>query len=398
MHKDDLILKKFISENINQPVHLIAKKLNKLEVEERSQIIQQIIGRQKIRKKLPLFYHNYNLIIPPSINLEQSSSETTANFKSTLFTGLNIIDITGGLGVDSFAFAQYNKVTHCEINAELAEISKKNAQVLNISNICMKACNGVDFVCHHSTTFDIVYLDPARRNEQNKKLVRFEDCTPNIIDIKERLFEKANQILMKTSPMSDISLGLNQLKNVTKIWIVAVKNEVKEILWLLEKDAQLLPNEVPIQAINIKKNKTEQFEGKLSDEKKAEAIKGTTKSYLYEANASILKAGFFNLVATKFNLEKLSTNSHLYSSEFCLNNFPGRIFEVIDIVPYKTKLLKNRLLKKKINISTRNFPSLVRDLIKKFKIVEGGEDFVFFTQQNENEKIVIFTKKINHEP
>lgn len=385
----------FISENINLNVHDISKKLEKLDAESRLQLIQQIAGRQKIRKKLPLFFTNHKLIIPPTINLEQSSSEATANFKAALFEGKKIVDITGGLGIDSFAFASKNKVIHCELNPELAKISETNAQILQLSTIEILACDGIDYVHKSSSNFDLIYLDPARRSNSNKKLIKFEDCTPNILAIKDDLFEKTDQILMKTSPMFDISLGLHQLKNVSKVWVVAVKNEVKEILWLLTKNVSLASEETPIYTININKLGDEEFDGNYYEEKHSIANKGIVKQFLYEPNASILKAGFFNLISTKFKLDKLATNSHLYSSDALISNFPGRIFEVKEVLPYKTNLLKKRLLKKKINISTRNFSSLVRDLISKFKIVEGGEEFVFFTQQNETEKIVIFTKKVS---
>jgi hypothetical protein len=153
--------------------------------------------------------------------------------------------------------------------------------------------------------------------------------------------------------------------------------------------------DISIHAVNLKKEASEYVEANFKEEQNQVARFGIVSNYLYEPNASVLKAGFFNLVSTRFNINKLSKNSHLYTSEKHISGFPGRSFEVIDVVPYKTKLLKKRLIKKKFNISTRNFPSLVRDLISKFKIIEGGEEFVFFTQQNENEKIVIFTKKIS---
>jgi hypothetical protein len=395
MQVEGVPIEKFISDNINSTINDIAKKLAYLEVDKRSFIIQQITGRQKIRKKLPSFYRQLNLIIPPSLNLEQSSSEETAKFKASLFSGKKIIDITGGFGIDAFALAQKNSLTYCEIDPELAQIAQINARHLSLSNFEALATDGVQHLSSKKECYDVVYLDPARRNEHNKKLVRFEDCTPNILEIKDLLFDKAPHILMKTSPMFDLSLGIEQLKNVTNVWIVAVRNEVKEMLWLLEKNTFLDINDIPIHAVNLKKEALEKLEANRKEEQDQVARYGNVSNFLYEPNASVLKAGFFNLVSTRLKIQKLAKNSHLYTSEKLISGFPGRSFEVLDIVPYKTKLLKKRLEKKKINISTRNFPSLVGDLISKFKIVEGGEEFVFFTQQNNNDKIVIFTKKVN---
>lgn len=393
MRTKDLNLTKFISEHIEASTNEIANKLSLLKTEQRSFIIQQISGRQKIQKKLPTFYQNLNLIIPPSINLEQSSSEDTARFKASFFLRKNILDITGGLGIDAFAFSERNKVTYCEINEELATIVSTNAKFLKLSTFNVLATDGVSYVKNNSTCYDLIYLDPARRDRHNKKLIRFEDCTPNILAIKEDLFKKSTSIMVKTSPMFDINLGLQELQNVCKIWVVAVKNEVKEILWLLDKNVSLTFEDVPIIAVNLKNETTEKFEATLKEEKQAKACINTVGKFLYEPNASLLKAGFFNLISTQLGIKKLAKNSHLYTSDELIRNFPGRIFEVKEVLPFKTKLLKKRLQKKKINISARNFPSLVRDLISKFQLVDGGEEFVFFTQQNENEKIVIITKK-----
>ena len=390
----DESLKHFIENHLDESPIKLSNLLANETAERRTFVMQQINGRQKIKKKLPLLYTNFQLIIPPSLHLEQSSSEETAQFKASLFQGLKIIDITGGLGIDSFAFAENNQVTYCEINENLAEITQHNARVLDIHKLKVFPLNGIEFLQKTNDYFDLVYLDPARRDEQNSKVIKFEDCTPNILAIKEDLFLKSNKILMKTSPMFDLKMGIKQLKNVTKIYVVALKNEVKEILWLLEKDATIEATSVSIASVNLNKETTQVFEGTFHQESTTSINYGTIANFLYEPNLAIMKAGLFNLIAKKFNLKKLHQHSHLYTSEVLVENFPGRIFKVDKTLLYQPKQLKKILQKKKFNISTRNFPSLVRDLISKFQIIEGGEDFVFFTQQQNDEKIVIFTKKV----
>lgn len=390
----DESLEHFIENHLDESAIKLSNLLANETAERRTFVMQQINGRQKIKKKLPSFFTNFQLIIPPSLHLEQSSSEETAQFKASIFEGLKIIDITGGLGIDSFAFAENNQVTYCEINENLAEITQHNARVLDIHKLKVFSSNGIEFLQKSNERFDLVYLDPARRDEQNSKVIKFEDCTPNILAIKEDLFLKSDKILMKTSPMFDLKMGIKQLKNVTKIYVVALKNEVKEILWLLEKDASVEESLVSIVSVNLNKEVSQVFEGTFHQESTTSISYGKVDSFLYEPNLAIMKAGFFNLIAKKFNLKKLHQHSHLYTSDVLVENFPGRIFKVEKTLPYQPKQLKKILQKKKFNISTRNFPSLVRDLISKFQIIEGGEDFVFFTQQQNDEKIVIFTKKV----
>ncbi|SKB32884.1 hypothetical protein SAMN05660776_0435 [Salegentibacter holothuriorum] len=355
-----------------------------------SELAQQLTGLQKAAKKLPRWFEQPKLYYPPKVNLEQTSSEKTAKYKTSLLQGDKLIDLTGGLGIDDFYFAQnFKEVIHCELNTELSEISSHNLKQLGCDNIRFKNQNSIDFLKESNLQFDAIYADPSRRDDSGGKVFKLAECLPNIPENLKLLFSKSDTILIKTSPLLDLQAGISELKFVTEIHIVAVNNEVKELLWLLKKEENSSPK---IKTLNFTKNGNEEFSG-IFNRSITEVSYSLPKSFLYEPNSAIMKSGLFEEVASKTQTSKLHPNSHLYTSENEII-FPGRKFKIIDIQEYKPVLLKKKFKSYKANISVRNFPESVEIIRKKFKIKDGGKNYLFFTTNINNEKIVLFCEKI----
>ena len=353
------------------------------------ELANQIIAKQKSEQKLKTWFSTENIYYPPKISIEQTSSEITANYKSTLLIGASIIDITGGFGVDCFFFSrQFKDVIHCEINEDLSTIVKHNYQQLNIKNIETVSGNGIELLKNSDTTFDCIYIDPSRRNDTKGKVFLLKDCLPNVPENIDFLFTKTAQILLKNSPILDISSAISELKFVKEIHVVAIKNEVKEVLFLLEKNYE---GDIQIKTINIQREDTERFDFKLKEV--VTAIYSEPLSYLYEPNAAILKSGGFHQISKQLNLFKLHQHSHLYTSEQLID-FPGRSFKIRNVINYDKKRLKKLLTEKKANITTRNFPKTVAQIRKETGIKDGGTSYIFCTTDTKNELKSIICSKI----
>lgn len=351
------------------------------------QLVEQIESRRRIEKKLPTWFHTPQIIYPPKLNLEQTSSEITAKYKASLVSGTTLADITGGFGVDTFFFSKnFDHTTHFEINRELSEIVNHNFSVLNAESIHCVSGDGMEMALVN--TYDVIYADPSRRHETKGKVFFLEDCEPNVVKDLPHILASCTTFIIKTSPMLDISQGLNELNNVAEIHIVAVDNEVKELLWVLKNDNDKNPH---IKAVNINKDGIDRFDFDWG--KKAVADYGLPGKFLYEPNAAILKSGAFNLVAEEFNLKKLHPNTHLYTSDSAVD-FPGRRFEILETVSYSKSQIKKALTFGKANITTRNFPESVENLRKKWKIKDGGDTYLFFVTDMENQKKMIICSKL----
>ena len=352
------------------------------------EIAEQISAKVKCEKKLPTWFSAENIYFPNRLNIEQTSSEITAKYKANLVSGESLIDITGGFGVDAYFFSQKVKnVTHCELNEELSNIVSHNLTPLKIENISTHLGNGIDYLKNTTEKYDWVYTDPSRRNDAKGKVFLLEDCLPNIPENLDDLFEKSENILIKVSPILDISSAINELKFVKEIHIVAVNNEVKELLFLLEKNYN---SDVQIRTINFNKKENQIFNFNLYES--INATYAEPKKYLFEPNSAILKAGGFNNISNQLNIDKLHQHSHLYTSNELLN-FPGRSFEIKHCISYDRKQLKKLIPSKKANITTRNFPETVAQIRKKTKLKDGGNQYLFFTTDVNNKHIVLICEK-----
>lgn len=354
-------------------------------------IIEQIEAKKRCEKKLPTWFNTSNIYYPNKLNIEQTSSEITAKYKANLVSGKSLIDLTGGFGVDAFFFSKrIENITHCEINSDLSEIVKHNYDALNVFNITCLNESGIDVLKQLDQPFDWLYIDPSRRDDSKNKVFLLSDCTPNIKTFQYLFLKYAKHVMLKTSPLLDLSATLLDLKNVKEIHVIAVNNDVKELLWILERNCD---SEVTIKTVNLQKEKIQNFEFEFEDESLAQVEYSEPLTYLYEPNSAVLKAGAFNSVSQQLEIEKLHKHSHLYTSK-ALINFPGRCFKIEKQIPFNKKIFaKEKIIK--ANITTRNFPLSVSDIRKKLKIKDGGNVYLFFTTNLKEEKIILVCSKVS---
>lgn len=379
----------FIKDNLKTDVRKLALKKNLSENIDYKEIINQIVAKKKAEIKLPTWFNCKNIYYPKSISIEQTSSEATAKYKSSLIFGETIVDLSGGFGIDCFYFAEnFKQVYHCEQNTELSEIVAYNYNIFNKTNITCISNDSFEFLKQTDIFFDYIYLDPSRRSEIKGKVFLLKDCEPNLPKNLDFYFTKTNNILVKTSPILDVSAGLNEIGNVKNIHIVAVNNEVKEILWQLEKN---YIDEIKVFAVNIEKSKT--FINEFLFNEKANYKTAFPQKFLYEPNAAIFKSGEVNALCDLFDICKLQEHSHLFINNDLID-FPGRRFKIDFVLPYQKTEIDKYLKGKKMNVTTRNFPLQVEEIRKKHKIADGGNVYSFFTTNQNNEKIVLLCTKI----
>ncbi len=352
-----------------------------------NEAIQQIQSYQKAKSKIPTWAWTESILWPPPISIEQASSESTARFKSTLIQGTSLVDLTGGSGVDTIFFTdRFEEVHYVEPNEQLCEIARHNFKVLGKVHIKVHQQSAEDFLNENNTHYDAVYIDPSRRLE-GKKVFKIDDCSPNLYEIIPRCKTFSRQILIKLSPLVDISLLIRQFQP-TDIWVVAVKNEVKEVLCLIQNEQ----NSTRIQAIDLddESNTLSEFKFLYHKEAESQSVFSSPLKYLYEPNATILKAGAFKLIGNHFQLMKLHPHTHLYTSDILIDNFPGRIFYIKSTVNANKKEIQKLFPNKKVNVITRNYPLSVPQLKSKFGLKDGGEKFLIATTlMKEKRKIFI---------
>lgn len=357
------------------------------------QIAQQIKGRQVAKTKFPKLYSIDNILYPPQLNLEQSSSEIAANYKAQFInTNDSIIDITGGMGIDTLAFAQKSiNTTYCEIQSEVFEYAKNNLNAVN-SNIELHKADGIEFLEKSKIKFDCIYVDPARRNIHQKKVFRLDESSPNILEHLNLFQSKSNRILVKASPLIDLKYCLNNLSNISDIHIVAIKNEVKEVLLLIDFSSN--QNSPMLKAVNLETDQ-KNFESYITPSTISPVI-SKPMAYLYEPNAAIMKSQLFGEISSRFNLSALAKNTHLFTSDK-LKDFPGRSFKIKSVFSPNKKTIKKHLSDLKTNVSCRNYPLKPEQIKAKYKLKDGGDTYCFFSTDFNNQKIVLLCDKIVNE-
>ena len=384
----------FIDEHTNDDVALLSLQAARFPDVDMPFAIRQISGKQKVREKIPTFYSCRELLYPLKLSLEQSSSEITAKHKSALCEGEVLYDLTGGFGVDCFFLSsRFRQVFYVEAQTELCQLAGHNFSALGQTNISIVNDTAENFL-NNCGDADWIYLDPARRLESGKKAVLLSDCEPNVALLQDKLLEKSTRVMIKLSPMFDIAALRHELKHIREIHIVAVANECREIIVMLEKKHNAQPE---IKTTNYSKSGTiEKFEFTAGDEQGAEITFTTAlRQYLYEPNAAIMKSGAFGLISEKFRLNKLHINSHLYTSDHLIDDFPGRIFCVQTTIDFSKKSLSNLNDEvKKANLTVRNFPLTANELRKKLKISEGGDVYLFATTLADNKKVLVKCSKV----
>ena len=383
-------IQEFITQNTGVSISKLALQKNPFPEIDWIAVLNQIEARTKAKDKLPTWFSTENIIYPSKVSVEQTSSEKTAAYKASLISGKSLIDLTGGFGVDDYYFSKkFNVVAHCEINEDLSNIVKHNFEQLKISNCDFYAADSATILDKSEVNWDWIYIDPSRRNDAKGKVFMLKDCLPNVPESLDFYFEKSNSILIKTAPLLDISAGLSELKFVKNIHIIALENEVKELLFEIHNQYK---GSITLKTANILKDKIETFDFVLDDEMDFMPYE-LPKKYIYEPNSAIMKSGGFDEVSSIFKIGKLHIHSHLYTSDELID-FPGRTFEIEKVIPYSKNDMKTELVNEQANITTRNFPETVENIRKKWKIKNGGNKYCFFTTDKNDNKIVLICTKI----
>ena len=433
-------VKDFISKHLKDDVNKLALSKFPEDIDKQF-VIRQIQARQVLSKKLPSWADNDELIFPKKLSLEQCSSELTAKYKTSLSSKLHemtrkgfsedscdladekeisadscdledkkriLVDLTGGMGVDTaFLSDNFDKTYYVEMQEELCEIAKHNFKILN-KNIEVVNDNAEHFLTTCDEV-DCIYLDPARRDEYGRKMVSLHDCSPDVVELHDILLKKAKKVLVKVSPMLDIEMIKKELTDITEIHVIAVRNECKEILLEIQKLKNSKTQNLRILATDLRENWNFSF----TEEEERDAqwtLADNVGKYLYEPGAACMKAGCFKLLSQKFNIDKLHRNSHLYTSDELVADFPGRIFEVVCAVPFDKKTKKeitsicqqttdngqhtsSKSGSLKASVATRNFPLSADELKKNLGLQDGNDFYIFGTTMKGEKKVVILTKK-----
>jgi hypothetical protein len=367
----------YINANLNTDLHSLLLKKSPFPEVSMQEIVQQIKGKQVAQKKFP-FLLKEGIIFPPQLNLEQSSSEKTALYKSDLLKGKKFIDLTSGFGIDAYYLSQnFGEITLVEQNSELLDIVEHNWNTLGKKATFINQ-KLEDFLSENKEIFDVIYLDPARRDNNKNKVFLLEDLSPNIIEIQEKLLFISKEVVIKLSPLIDLKYLVSVLPNIFRIEVVAVKNDVKEVVIFLSNHNS---GKIVCKCLNLESEEPG-FEFQFNDEENAVAEYSEPEKFIYIPNNSILKAGVFNLISEKFKVKKLHPNTHIYTSSQKIINFPGRIFEM-EITDAKQIKKKNQF-----NIISKNYPLKPEEIKKKYGIKDGGENYLIFTQSKKG-KIIL---------
>jgi len=390
LHLSDIAVQQFINEHLGDDITRILLKKSPFVTISSRELAEQIDSKKRSEKKLPLWFNSENIYYPPKISIEQSSSELTANYKKDLAIGDKLLDLTGGFGVDSYYFSRKaGEVISCEQNAELSEIAKHNAAILKADNIRFVSSDSIDYLQHTEEAFDTIFADPSRRIK-NSKVFMLKDCEPDVVKNGDLLLSKAKRIIIKTSPLLDISSGLRELSHVSEIHVISVKNDCKELLWVIDRDHATEPE---IHSAVLSEDGTQTFSFKLTEERSTiiETYSAPLQ-YIYEPDVALLKAGCFKLITARFAVKKLHSNTHLYTSAEYIEDFPGRVFEVVTCLDYKNFIKTG--FPDKANIITRNFPLVPEEIKKKHHIGDGGLNYLLFTTGPSNQLLVIQAQRM----
>ena len=370
----------FIHEHAEADVRQLALQGTKNPEVDLSFALEQIAGRQKAKTKLPSWAAVDGIVYPPHLSMEQCSSEQTARYKALIAgKGALIVDLTAGFGVDMAFMSQgFQKAIYVERQAPLCAISSENFKLLGLNHIEVICVDGVGYL-HQLEHADLIFLDPARRDNHGARTYGIADCTPNVLELRDELLKKADRVMLKLSPMLDWRKAVEDLGHVNEVHIVSVDNECKELLLILSKE------EKPLKLFCV--NNDQVFEGDQGDwlnERSIAEIRVpvpmSSQAYLFEPNASIMKAGCFTLLEQRFNVSQLDKNSHLFVSGHDIGDFPGRRFTIEKTTSMNKRELKTALAGiDKANITVRNFPLSVAELRKRLKLKDGGNLYLFAT-------------------
>ena len=426
----------FIRQHQEDDVRLLAFLGSKYPEVDMPFALDQIRGRKMARTKLPRWAGIEDIIYPPHISMEQCSSETTAMYKAELAARLlniqsrktpnpeneenskicefptesavgskfaknegtcdfheeiDFVDLTGGFGVDfSYIAARLGvKAMYVERQAHLCEAAKENFERLGVENAEVKNGDGVE-VLHSLSHLSLLFIDPARRDDAGNKVVSLQDCTPDVTQLQDEMLEKADFIIIKLSPMLDWHRAVSELKHVREVHIVSTGNECKELLLVLSSKSE---ENASLKVYCVNDNQVMSYP-EDDDSVVSIASDASSIAYLYEPNASLMKAGCFGVISSQYGAKMLAKNSHLFVSQEPISDFPGRSFRIKAVSSFNKKELKRHLSGiTKANIATRNFPFSVAELRKRLKLKDGGETYIFATTLSDESHVLVITEK-----
>lgn len=390
---------RFIREHRRDDVRALALQARKYPSVNMPAAITQIAGWQAAKEKVPAWAQTEGILYPAHLSLEQCSSELTARYKAGIIQELEgkasagtFTDLTGGFGIDcAFLSSCFRKATYVERQEPLCEIAAHNFPLLGLGHITVCHEDSVRYL-QEMQPADWIFIDPARRDSHGGKTVAISDCEPDVSALEELLLKKARHILVKLSPMLDLTLALKDLEHVQEACIVSAGNECKELLLVLGRGESPRPEDIPVRCINLAGASSVQSLTFTRRQEKDSACRlaPALQSYLYEPNASVLKAGAFRIVSHIYKVEKLHPNSHLYTSDQLIPDFPGRKFKITGHCSFNKKEVKEMIgTEKKANLTVRNFPASVAELRKRLKLAEGGETYLFATTLADEKKVLI---------
>ena len=358
-----------------QDLALQRNKYKHLSDEEWRWFLQQVEGRERTADKLPTFAAMDDWWYPVRLSCEQCSSELTARYKASLVSGERMVDLTGGYGVDTYFLSErFAHTDYVEQNEELCKIAEHNFNVQSDNVRCTKVSvhnSSAEAFLKTAGQYDLIFIDPARRDSHGGKVFRLADCTPNVVELLPTLLAHGKRLMIKLSPMLDLTQAIKNVQSDdvqgTKVnWdvhIVAIKNEVKELLLVSGGTGQ-------ITAIDLAEPEKAFVYTKEQETNCPLAINPSPFAFIYEPNAAILKAGAYKLVAERFGLHKLDVNTHLYASDTLVENFPGRIWRI------QSPITNHQLPISQANVLTRNYPLTPEQLKKKYRLKDGGDSYL----------------------
>jgi len=386
--KDEV--QKFIKDHQFDDPFVLSLKSKKSAEFPLKEAIDQIHSLQKAKGKIPEWVAAEGIIWPAPISVEQASSGLTAKFKATQILGKSMADLTGGMGVDAYYYAdKVPEIHYVEMNEELADVAKHNFKALGKRNIFVHNQSAEVFLERCNQKFDTIYLDPSRR-DKNRKVFKINECTPNLYNIVPRCLKIAAKVLVKLSPMVDLSLVIQDFAP-SQIWVISIKNEVKEVLCQIQ-EAKM---NTLISAIDLAEHgKNVLFEFEKEEETSAQSEFAMPLTYMYEPSAAVMKAGAFKLVGQRFRLKKLHISSHLYTSDKLMEDFPGKVFVLKSQVKQDKKEIAKLIPDRKVNVFTRNYPLTPDQLKKKLDLKDGGENYLIGTTLMDNKKGLLLCERV----
>lgn len=361
--------------------------------------LTQIAGRQTAETKIPAWAATDGILYPPHLSMEQCSSEVTARYKASVVASHDgphesLADLTGGFGIDfSFLASLFGRATYVERQEVLCEAARHNFPLLGLEGACIVHADGVEYL-RQMPAVDWLYLDPARRDGHGGKTVAIADCEPDVAALEPLLLEKAVRVLVKLSPMLDLTQALHTLEHVAEAHVVSVAGECKELLLVLARDEAPQADDVPIRCVNLSAAGDAFTFTRRREQEAPCPCAEAPRTYLYEPNASLLKAGAFRSLSYLYKVEKLHPNSHLYTSDEPLPRFPGRMFRIEGWCGFGKREVKDLLDGvQKANLTVRNFPATVADLRKRLRLAEGGDTYLFATTLADGRKVLLRCSK-----